>query len=41
MRMVVSPPTLDSRHRTLVLLCVSVPSFMISLDANIIAVSLP
>lgn len=31
----------DSRHQTLVLLCVSVPSFMISLDANIIAVSLP
>jgi len=28
-------------HRTLVLLCVSVPSFMINLDANIVAVSLP
>src|ERR1700722_20212098 len=28
------------QHRFLVLLCVSVPSFMINLDANIVAVSL-
>src|SRR5215475_10512197 len=33
-----SPPQLST---FLVLLCVSVPSFMINLDANIVAVSLP
>jgi EmrB/QacA subfamily drug resistance transporter len=32
---------LGGTHRLLVLLCVSVPSFMINLDANIVAVSLP
>jgi EmrB/QacA subfamily drug resistance transporter len=32
---------LSGRHRLVVLLCVSVPSFMINLDANIVAVSLP
>jgi len=32
---------LNRRHRFLILLCVSVPSFMLSLDANIVAVSLP
>ena len=28
-------------HRLLILLCVSIPSFMINLDSNIVAVSLP
>jgi hypothetical protein len=38
-----SSPTasLDGWERFFVLLCVSVPSFMINLDANIVAVSLP
>jgi MFS family permease len=37
-----SPTTsLDGCERFFVLLCVSVPSFMINLDANIVAVSLP
>jgi EmrB/QacA subfamily drug resistance transporter len=37
-----SPTTsLDGWERFFVLLCVSVPSFMINLDANIVAVSLP
>lgn len=35
------PAELAGRQRTLVLLAVSVPSFMISLDSNIVAVSLP
>lgn len=30
----------DSTHRFLILLCVSIPSFMINLDSNIVAVSL-
>ncbi len=34
-------PATPSRRQLLVLLCVSVPSFMINLDANIVAVSLP
>ena len=33
-------PPLDGLHRFLILLCVSVPSFMINLDSNIVAVSL-
>jgi len=32
---------MDATQRLLVLLCVSVPSFMINLDSNIVAVSLP
>jgi MFS family permease len=37
------PVTLSSARvqRLLLLLCVSVPSFMINLDANVVAVSLP
>src|SRR5258705_11260832 len=35
------PSARTSRRQLLVLLCVSVPSFMINLDANIVAVSLP
>lgn len=34
-------PAIPSRRQLLLLLCVSVPSFMINLDANIVAVSLP
>jgi len=34
-------PATPSHRQLLVLLCVSVPSFMINLDANIVAVSLP
>lgn len=33
------PPS--GMHRLLILLCVSIPSFMINLDSNIVAVSLP
>lgn len=35
------PPAQHKLHTFLVLLCVSVPSFMINLDSNIVAVSLP
>lgn len=35
-----APLVRDSTHRLLILLCVSVPSFMINLDSNIVAVSL-
>src|ERR1700743_406817 len=31
----------EGLKRTLILLCVSIPSFMINLDSNIVAVSLP
>src|ERR1700735_945337 len=34
------PQVVEMQNRLLVLLCVSVPSFMINLDANIVAVSL-
>jgi predicted MFS family arabinose efflux permease len=33
--------SLAGREKLLVLLCVSVPSFMINLDSNVVAVSLP
>jgi hypothetical protein len=37
-----SPKSLLTRYRALlVLICVSAPSFMLQLDANIVAVSLP